>query len=512
MTVTLRISCRNTFRHSPQARVLLITPHRHSARELSSRLQATFSAQTGVSFPLLLRPADFEAQSHSQGSVSLTHPQALLTRLSSATPIDSWARGLSLIVLDDLHLLDAEYELAVSRLLAASKVADVRVVGLASSLNDPVDLGAWLGVDVMSILSFRPKDRGSALGTTVQTFNLPHSATLFKAMGKPTFDAINGTGASSTTGGSGGGRAPAIVFVPSRAQTISVANDLITQSGTSMSINGFLSTSPDQLEPYLGRLRDRTLVDPLLSGIGIYHDALSPTDIALVLELFASGIIGVLVVPREACWTLPVRAGTVVVMSTQYMSLKPGESFKSGGDRQIKNYSMQELFRMQSFAVQPIPSPNNPVASEVTGRFVLLCQAEHRDSFVRFLADGLPLESTLHTTPGLRNAIQAEMRRGNILTRQDGVDFLSHTFLARRVRSNPTYYEVEVGAEEADAEEGVRDRLSRVVDECMMGEKEREEMWRAQGKGKEEEGSRVLEVVEEKKVRYVPGSGAARPE
>lgn len=350
----------------------------------------------------------------------------------------------------------------------------------------------------MSIISFRPKDRGSALSTIVQTFNMPHSAMLYKSMSKPTFDAIT---ASSTQ--------PAIVFVSSRGQCLSVALDLITQSGTEMDINGFLGTTPDQLEPYLGRLRDRTLVDPLLHGIGIYHDSLLPSDASLVLELFASAVIRVLVVPREACWTLPVRASTVVVMSTQYVHFRPGEPFR-GGDRQIRNYSMQELFKMQSFAVQPIPSSLS-ASPPPNGKFVLLCQAEHRDSFVRFLADGLPLESTLHKTPVLRNAVQAEMRRGNVVSRQDGVDLISHTLLARRVRSNPTYYDVELALDENGNEvwDGVKDRLSRIVDECMQGEQEKLEEERGRRNGEEKVGSKVLEVTKENTIRHVPGSAPA---
>lgn len=98
------------------------------------------------------------------------------------------------------------------------------------------------------------------------------------------------------------------------------------------------------------------------------------------------------------------------------------------------------------------------------------------------------------------------MRRGNIISRQDGIDFLSHTFLARRVQSNPTYYDVEPGGEEGLEEpegwDGVKDRLSRIVDECMQGEKELFESRKKEAK----KASKVLEVVKDNSVRHVPGS------
>jgi antiviral helicase SLH1 len=412
--------------------------------------------------------------------------------------------SLSLLIVDDLHLLDDQFELAVSRLLAAAKPAEVRVVGLSSSINDPLDLGDWLGVDPLSILSFRPKNRGNALSTSIQPFTIPHSAILLKAMVKPTFDVIT----SSTE--------PSIVFVSSRAQCLTVASDLATISGAQMDVNGFLGSPPDELEGYLARLRDRSLKEPLMHGIGIFHESLASSDLALVLELFAAGILRVLIAPREACWALPLKAVNVVVMGTQYLDF----SHRAGGggarpDRQVQTYSLQEIFKMQSFALQPPPSLSSPSpssSSSSTARFVLLCQAEHRDAYTRFLADGLPLESTLHrctlsSDSSLRAAVQTEMKRGTIKTVQDGMDLLSHTFLARRVRSNPTYYGVGLAGETMIEREGHdgeggdnvwREKLSRIVEFC-MGDGEVEAL---------EEEVKLSNVLakKEKERRHVPGS------
>lgn len=487
---------------------------------MAFRLRSTFAAPMKVSFPLLLTSADF--QKTPARSVAVTFPGAILGAFEQ-TQLDAYVRTLSLLVADALHLLNDYLELALSRLLAAAKPAEVRVVGLSAPLNDPIDLGSWLGVDPLSIISFKPKDRGTPLVSSLQTFTLPYSPILLKAMSKPVFDAIVGSGPDT----------PAIVFVPSRSQCLPVVNDLITQAGTQLSINGFLGTTPEELEPYLGQIRDRALVDPLLHGIGIFHEKLTPGDLSLVLELFASGIVRVLVVPREACWTLPLRAPTVVVMGTQYTlqsrpSWAAGPAAGPGGsDRQTCNYSLQELFQMQSFAVQPMPSPSSASSVDpssttpTTGRFHLLCQAEHREAFVRFLADGLPLESSLHEgrAPLLRRVVQAERRKGTIKTPQDALDLVGHTFLARRARSNPTYYGVAAswdGAEDADEPPtttpgGVEAVLSRLVDEAMLDEDawlrrraEEEEEAAAAGEGL----SSVLDLVKEKAkaARYVPGS------
>ena len=90
------------------------------------------------------------------------------------------------------------------------------------------------------------------------------------------------------------------------------------------------------------------------------------------------------------------------------------------------------------------------------GRFYLLCQAEGKDTITRFLNDGLPLESELLETETLRAWYKARRKDGTIGDKQQGVDVLSFTFLARRLVSNPAYYDARSIA--------VNELLSRIVD------------------------------------------------
>ena len=72
---------------------------------------------------------------------------------------------------------------------------------------------------------------------------------------------------------------------------------------------------------------------------------------------------------------------------------------------------------------------------------------------MRFLNDGLPLESDLVDSPELRVWAKAH------LDKQQLVDMLSFTFLAHRIVTNPTYY---------DSVSSSRDEnLSRIVDDLV---------------------------------------------
>ncbi|KAJ7179176.1 Sec63 Brl domain-containing protein [Mycena filopes] len=421
-------SIRMTVMKAPDVWVLLVCPRKSVASELLSELRA--SSNSGVSIELNFTQ---NALTRPRGRVIRIVTAAHLLQLVSQRDPKIPIRGLDLVVCESLEQLDPAYELGVSLLRHAVQTCPTRFVGASSSLNDPVDLGAWLRVNPAALLSFRPSDRDQSLTTSPHTFSIPQSSSLFKAMAKPAHAAIR----SAASGES------AVVFVPSRGQCRSVAYDLITQCALEQETEkGYLpdSVSQERLEDYLARLRDASLIDVVSRGVGFFHEGIHKPDRNLMLELYAEGLIRVLIVPRDSCWTLPVRAAVVVVMGTQYVHAE-GE----GGDRQLRDYGLTELVRMQSRAVR----------HSGAGHFHLFCQAEAKDTFMRFLNDGLPLESALLNSPELRAWFAGHAN----LDKQQLVDALSFTFLAQRIATNPTYY---------DCVSTSRDEnLSRIVDDLV---------------------------------------------
>lgn len=408
---------------------LVISPKRSLATELALELRPLLKP-FGVSVESITAP---DAMGPSKGrAIRLVTAPVLTEAMSRGKWTDSLS-SLQLVICENLELLDAEYELGLSLLLHATQALPVRFVGCSTAMADASDLAAWLRVHPASLCSFKPSDRDQDLTTVVQTFSIPHSAALFRAMAKPAHAAIR----SGVTGDG------AIVFVPSKAQCRVVAEDLITQCAMAQELQGYLPShlSADDLEPYLARLQDISLVDFLTRGIGIYHEGISKLDRTLILELYAEGIVRVLMVPRDSCWSLSLRAGVVVVMGTQYVRLE-GETV----DRQVKDYSLAEIVRMQGRAARHMHS----------GRFYLLCQAESRETLTRFLNEGVPLESTLHTSAQLGRWYHDRRKDGLLSDKQQAVDALSWTFLARRLASNPMYYDAVPGAPD--------ESLSRLVD------------------------------------------------
>ncbi|KAG6832920.1 hypothetical protein H0H92_004804 [Tricholoma furcatifolium] len=423
---------RTTALRSRESWVTVVAPRRSLAAETVSELRSA-SKGTGISIEFATGP---DALKRPNGRVvRVITASHLLQILSNRNP--GPIVGLDLFVCENLELLDSTCELAISLLRHATQSSSTRFVGVSASLNDAFDLADWLDVDPSGLHSFRPRDRDQSLSFSTSTFTIPQSGALFKAMAKPAHTAIQGAPPGE----------PAIVFVPSRGQCKAIALDLLTQCALEMETErGYLppDTLPEYVEDYLARLQDTSLIDFVSKGLGFFHEGIQRPDRNLMLEMYAEGLIRVLVVPRDSCWTLPVRATVVVVMGTQYYQVGA-----EGSDRQLRDYALTELVRMQSRAVRHIGS----------GYFYLFCQAEAKDTISRFLNEGLPIESQLLETDDLARWFNAQKGRFEGLREQDLLDVLSFTFLARRVVSNPAFYD----CTSTDRDEN----LSRIVDKVI---------------------------------------------
>ncbi|KAI0068945.1 Sec63-domain-containing protein [Artomyces pyxidatus] len=420
--------CNSLARAQSKTYALVVAPRRSILIEWMSEMH---SIPTVMGFSMSIMTGNDIFASTEGKAIRLTTSTHLLSALSRRDLSTSFT-GLQLVICDNLEELDPAYELAVSLLRYATQTQTTRFVGFSSSLNDSADLATWLDVDPQALHSFRPRDRDQSLNVATHTFTIPHSAALLKAMAKPAHAAIQ----SAPEG-------PAIVFVPSRGQCPHIALDLITYCTLEMETeNGYLpiEITPDALRPYLVRLQDRRLVDYVAKGVGFFHEGISKSDRTLILDLYTEGIVRVLLVPREACWAVPVHAAVVVVLSTQYVRVEP-----DGSGRQICDYALEELVRMQGRAVR----------HGAEGHFHLFCQAEDKDTYLRFLEGGLPLESQLADSDVLQTWYRTQRETKRLKNRQEGVQALGFTFLARRIATNPTYYDAP----------GTRDEsLSRLVD------------------------------------------------
>lgn len=329
---------------------------------------------------------------------------------------------VSLFIIDELHLIGGQggpiLEVIVSRMryIASQSENKIRIVALSTSLANAKDLGEWIGATSHGLFNFPPGVRPVPLEIHIQGVDVANFEARMQAMTKPTYTAI----VQHAKNGK-----PALVFVPTRKHARLTALDLMTYANVD---NGdkpmFLLRSPEEIEPFAVKIKEETLRATLRYGIGYLHEGLDDMDREVVSQLFEAGWIQVCVMTNLLCWGVPLTAHLVVVMGTQYYD---------GRENAHTDYPVTDLLQMMGHASRPL--------LDNSGKCVILCHAPRKEYYKKFLYEAFPVESHLHHF--LHDNLNAEIVVGVIENKQDAVDYLTWTFMYRRLTQNPNYYNLQ---------------------------------------------------------------------
>ena len=329
-------------------------------------------------------------------------------------------QAVVLVVFDELHFLGGEHgptmEVLISRMRYISSQRQqsdsergLRIVGLSASLANAREVGEWMGVPNKSLFNFSPKVRPLPLEIYFQAFEQNNYSGRLMAMAKPVYDSVD----RHIDGMS------AIVYAPSRRQAQLTAIDIMTYRESRVG-ESFLGdgVSPEDIAEATKAIREPTLQQVLQSGIAFVFAGMVDSDWSTVVELFTKGAIRVLICPVDLCWKMPCVAHLVVIMGT--------ESY-DGREKRHVDYPIVDLLHMMGRH-----------DTKASGKCVILCHAPKKDYLKKLLYDPLPVES--HLDSYLHDHFNSEIVTKTIETMQDAVDYLTWTFLYRRLPKNPTYY------------------------------------------------------------------------
>ena len=132
----------------------------------------------------------------------------------------------------------------------------------------------------------------------------------------------------------------------------------------------------------------------------------------------------VIVASRSLCWSLKAHAHLVVIIDTQYYN---------GQVHSYVDYPITDVLHMLGRANRP--------KYDNEGICVLLCQNSKKEFYKKFLYEPLPIES--HLDQNLHDHFNAEVVTKTIENKQDAVDYLTWTFIYRRMTQNPNYYNLQ---------------------------------------------------------------------
>jgi pre-mRNA-splicing helicase BRR2 len=328
-------------------------------------------------------------------------------------------QAVSLLIFDELHFLGGELgptmEIVISRMryIASQekqqeKSTGMRIIGLGASLANARDVGEWIGVSHKSLFNFSPKVRPWPLEIYFQSFEQSNFSARLMAMAKPVYNAV-----ARHAGGKS-----AIVFVPSRRQAQLTAIDLMTYNESQGGEPFFDKDAKAQIDEFASRAKEPALQQVLGAGVGFVHGGMVPTDWENIVALFQSGMIKVLVCPAELCWKLRCIAHLVVIMGTETYD---------GRERRHVDYSIVDMLHMMGRHDR-----------QGIGKCVIMCHQPKKETLKKLLYEPLPIES--HLDSYLHDHLISETVTKTIETMQDAVDYLTWTFLYRRLPKNPTYY------------------------------------------------------------------------
>ena len=423
-TIAAELAMWWAFRERPGSKVVYIAPMKALVRERVQDWKKRLTVPMGLKLVELTGDNTPDTRTIRDADIIITTPEKW-DGISRSWQTRDYVRKVSLVIIDEIHLLGGDrgpiLEIIVSRMnyIASQSKGSVRLMGMSTACANATDLGNWLGVKE-GLFNFRHSVRPVPLEIFIDGFPDQRGfCPLMQSMNRPTFLAIKNHSPEK----------PVIVFVASRRQTRLTAKDLINYCGMEDDPRRFVRMSEDDLQLNLARVKDDALREALSFGIGLHHAGLVESDRQLAEELFGNNKIQILVATSTLAWGVNLPAHLVVVKGTQFF------------DAKIEGYRDMDL----TDVLQMLGRAGRP-QFDSSGIARIFTQDSKKAFYKHFLHTGFPVESTLHKV--LDNHLGAEVSAGTITTKQDALDYLTWTFFFRRLHKNPSYYGLEISAED----------------------------------------------------------------
>ncbi|KAF2866013.1 Sec63 Brl domain-containing protein [Massariosphaeria phaeospora] len=446
-TVAAELAMWWAFREKPGSKVVYIAPMKALVRERVQDWGKRLAAPMGLKLVELTGDNTPDTRTIRDADIIVTTPEKW-DGISRSWQTRGYVRQVSLVIIDEIHLLGGDrgpiLEIIVSRMnyIASQSKGSVRLLGMSTACANASDLGNWLGVKE-GLFNFRHSVRPVPLEIFIDGFPEQRGfCPLMQSMNRPTFLAIKQHSPEK----------PVIVFVASRRQTRLTARDLINFCGMEDNPRRFLHMSEDDLALNLSRVKDDALREALSFGIGLHHAGLVESDRQLSEELFANNKIQILVATSTLAWGVNLPAHLVVVKGTQFF------------DAKIEGYKDMDL----TDVLQMLGRAGRP-QFDTSGIARIFTQDAKKEFYKHFLHTGFPVESSLHKV--LDNHLGAEISAGTINTKQDALDYLTWTFFFRRLHKNPSFYGLEISAEEHNtitAQTMANDYMVKLVEDSLQ--------------------------------------------
>lgn len=369
----------------------------------------------------------------SAGTIAVTTPEVwdMFSRRWREKRIGKIMKKIGLVILDGVQMVSERHNGGVALEVVGSRMryiaAELKESGLRAfriaALSDPIanakEVGHWLGCPPDSVFSFHPKDLCGEFKAEVVATSLQVSTRELNApqLTQQVFSSIRKH--------IGEKNHQAVVYLPSRSLTRSVALEIVSTATLSGKADRFLRVSEETLTAEIDKISTASLKECLKCGVGFIHESLNETEVTVVESLFSSGALLIVIASRSMAWKLRTLDAKLTIIA--------GAASEHSGSTVTKRmlYNRTDLLRMMFGSKGSKASLRKRTA-------VLITDAGLASHYKANIMDPLPVESQLPRW--LADHLNAEIASGVVESKQDAVDYLTWAFFYRRLPKNPNYY------------------------------------------------------------------------
>ena len=357
--------------------------------------------------------------------------------------------GLSLCLFDDLHLIGGEdgpqLEVAVGRtryIQTQLSHKRLRLVGLSASIANGKDVGEWMGCSASSIFTFHPNVRPLPLEIRIHGLDLLDFQARQMAMVKPAFRYLQAQSQGK----------PTLMFTSDPKQTKQLALALTALVAASDDHQQLIRGDRAVLERSMqdSGLTPGALYTCVLHGIGYLALGMSAQHRAAVIRLYREGAIRLIVLDHSLCYGLREQLSAYIVMVM-------GTQFYNAALHTYTDIPLTTILQMTAYACRP--------SLDSASTLILFTASNKKELYKRFLYQPFPVESHLHHH--LADVLIHEVISRRVESVQEAIDYLTWSFLYRRLTLNPNYY-----AMSGTSHQHISDFLSELIEHTLDDLKE----------------------------------------
>uniref|UniRef100_A0A7S1KPB1 RNA helicase n=1 Tax=Percolomonas cosmopolitus TaxID=63605 RepID=A0A7S1KPB1_9EUKA len=401
------------------AKIVYIAPNDEIADKQLSRWSDSFAEVLGIPIFKLNGQTQADVAKLNQGRIIVSTPKHWDV-LSRQWRTQQGLQQIDLFIADELQFIGGTegpiIEVIVSRMrfIASQIEKQTRIIGLSTSVADAQELGEWLGASIKkeTLFNFAPDTRPVRLNVTIQGFQTYNYQGRILSMYKSTYAALKDNASNNS-----------VVFVGSAQSARTMAVEFASSVSSELNPRLFLHISEEELEESTQDIENSVLRHTLKYGVGFIFEGMAAEDRAIVEGLYNAKAFSIMVCHYKLCWGVTLKSKCVVLMGTQH--------YDAVEHRHV-NYSITDLVQMVGIA-----SPRG----ETDAQCHILCHAPKKEYYKKFLLNPYPVES--HLDHFLADHFNAEIVNGTIKSMQQCIDYLTWTFLYRRIRKNPNYYNLQ---------------------------------------------------------------------